>query len=96
MQRTRIRYRKVNDNTYVSTENLVSKTTGAVYKITITLDDMSFKIYNVNSERIVSRGSTQTRKGLNEKIRRKLKALGVELEQEIRNLNVLKGVIDEV
>lgn len=96
MSKARIRYRKVNDNTYVTTENLVSASTGAVYKITIYVDTMEFKVYNVNSERIVARGSTKTRKGLNEKIRRKMKALGVELDQEIRNLGTLKEVIDEV
>ena len=91
---SRIRYKKTNKKGILySIKDLISKSTGAKYRVKLNLNDCTYLIYNLNSERSYYDGKKLTNTHvLKRHIKKHLEKLGVIFDIEIRdNSNRVRG-----
>lgn len=87
----RIRYTKLDENTLVSKNEVVSEVNGGKYRIFLHLDTMTYRIVNVNQQRVIKSTEKDKKKApkhintLKKHARDAAKALGVNIVREIRN-----------
>ena len=86
----RIRYIKTGESGILkSFRNILSHKTGALYSITLDLNEVTYKIKNVRNGHIVKRGGDNVNNlhVLKRYIKKDLKGLGVKFELELRDRN---------
>ena len=95
MDTARIRYKKTNkDGILKSIKDLKSNSTGATYRIKLDVDDCTYIITNINSERTYKGGEgVNNLHVLKRNVKRRLEKLGVLFGKEIRdNSGRISGV----
>lgn len=82
----RIRYKKTKeDGVVVSTKTYTSARTGAQYKVYLNLNDVTYKIKNVNSENVYRGGENINNLNvLKRNVKARLESMGVQFEEEDR------------
>lgn len=81
---TRIRYVKTSEDGVLNSMRSFETAKGK-YKVTLNLNNMSFKIWNVDIEETHEGGNTKNLAVLKRQAKRKLKELGVDFDIETRD-----------
>lgn len=83
----RIRYKKTkNENIVVSTKIFTSARTGAQYKVFLDLENVTYKIKNINSENVHRGGENINNLNvLKRSAKARLEGMGVNFDDEVRD-----------
>jgi hypothetical protein len=84
---SRIRYKKTNkEGIFYSVRDITSKSTGAKYRVKLNLNDNTYLIYNLKSEKSYHGGEgINNTHVLKRHIKKHLEKLGVEFNTEVRD-----------
>lgn len=86
MSSNRIRYKKIKDGTILESVQKFISEAGIPYRVTIDLNDYTYKIRNLNSDNIIKGGDNINNLNvLKRKVKDHLLKLGVSFEAESRN-----------